>query len=456
MLGKFFSATLLTVVLGCTFPTQLWAQLSQERRQQIRRTPVVEVFEACKDAVVNISTTQIIQIRSPFDEFEGMFNDFFDFPTIPRRNRQYKTTAVGSGFVIHQSGYIVTNAHVVARTAERKVIFADKREFDAQIVAMAPEHDLAVLKIESDQPLQPIRFGQSDDLLIGETVIAIGNPLGLQNTVTAGVISALDRTLEINDESAYSGLIQTDASINPGNSGGPLLNVFGELVGVNTAIRGDAQNIGFAIPVQRLHETLPDLLDVERRYRIVTGMKVAGSQAPTVVRVEPGSPAAKAGVQVGDVARMINGERIIKAVDFYISLIGKQPGDRIDVTVERGGRQTNLSYRLAAKPKPDGNRLAWEKYGMELQPISEAVASKLGLPSAQGLIISRIEPNGPADRIRLEPADIVLEIGRHQPTSLDDLGLLLETVKPGEKQRISILRISSRTLFRASAEITAR
>src|SRR5690606_38991127 len=183
-------------------------------------------------------------------------------------------------------------------------------------------------------------FGQSDDLLIGETVIAIGNPLGLQNTVTAGVISALDRTLEINDESAYSGLIQTDASINPGNSGGPLLNVFGELVGVNTAIRGDAQNICFASPVQRLHETLPDLLDVERRYRIVTGMKVAGSQAPTVVRVEPGSPAAKAGVQVGDVARMINGERIIKAVDFYISLIGKQPGDRIDVTVERGGRQT--------------------------------------------------------------------------------------------------------------------
>lgn len=428
----------------------------EAERRKMRRTPVVEVFDACKDAVVNISTTQVVQLRSPFSDFDRMFSDLFDFPTMPRRSREYKATAVGSGFVIHPSGYIITNAHVVARTAERKVIFADKREFDARIIAMATEYDLAVLKIDSDEPLQPLRFGRSDDLMIGETVIAIGNPLGLQNTVTAGVVSALDRTLDINDQAVYSGLIQTDASINPGNSGGPLLNVLGELVGVNTAIRGDAQNIGFAIPVKRLHEVLPDLLDVERRYRIVCGMTVGGAHEPRVTAVQSGSPAEKAGVRVGDLPRRINGDPIEKAVDFYIGLIGRKPGDRVDLVVERNGQAVGLSYRLDAKPKPDGAKLAWEKFGLELQPMTEAIANKIGLASAQGLIVTRIEPGGPADQIGIEPADIILELGRHQPTSLDDLGLLLETTKTGTRQRIGVLRIAGRALYRLSAEIVAR
>ena len=150
--------------------------------------------------------------------------------------------------------------------------FADGREFSAQVVASDREHDIAMLHVETNETLPTLRLGRSDDLMIGETVIAIGNPLGYQNTVTAGVVSAVGRDLEIARDIALRGLIQTDASINPGNSGGPLLNVLGELVGINTAIRGDAQNIGFAIPVDHLRAAMADLLDIERRYRIETGL----------------------------------------------------------------------------------------------------------------------------------------------------------------------------------------
>ena len=271
---------LIVVVVFCAGVLPTAAEPTSHNGHAQRRTPVVEVFDGAKDAVVNISSTQIVKTRSPFG-IDQFFNDIFDLPTRPR---QFKRTSVGSGFVLHQAGYIVTNAHVVARTAEQKVIFADQREYDAQVVATDHEHDLAVLKIDPPQPLVPLRLGSSDDLMVGETAIAIGNPLGYQHTVTAGVISALDRTLELRGDLSFEGLIQTDASINPGNSGGPLLNVLGELIGINTAIRGDAQNIGFAIPVDQLRDILPDLLDVERRYRIYTGLKIPGQTPCGILR----------------------------------------------------------------------------------------------------------------------------------------------------------------------------
>jgi S1-C subfamily serine protease len=221
---------------------------TEEGEQVRRRTPVVEVFEASRDAVVNISSTEVVEVRDPFDRF---FDGVFD-RRHRTRPRQYRNTSVGSGFVIHSDGYIVTNAHVVARSTDRTVTFADGREFDAQVLASDRDHDVAILKIEASEALKPLAMGQSTDLMIGETVIAIGNPLGYQHTVTAGVVSAVDRDLMFSKDHMMRGLIQTDASINPGNSGGPLLNVLGELIGVNTAVRGDAQNIGFAIPVNQV------------------------------------------------------------------------------------------------------------------------------------------------------------------------------------------------------------
>ena len=180
---------------------------------------------------------------------------------MPERPRRRVTRqSAGSGFIIHPDGYLVTNAHVIARTTEQSVIFANGREYDARVVASDPQRDLAILKIDAGVPLPTLPLGRSDDLMQGETVIAIGNPLGLQHTVTAGVVSATDRSIEVNGGLAFEGLIQTDASINPGNSGGPLLDLRGRVIGMNTAIKPQANSIGFAIPVIMIRELLPSLL----------------------------------------------------------------------------------------------------------------------------------------------------------------------------------------------------
>ena len=420
-----------------------------------RRTPVVTVFEASQGSVVNISSTQIVELRSPLG-FDRMFDQFFDFPTRNRFRRRYKQTSVGSGFVIHASGYIVTNAHVVARTADRKVIFDDERSFDAQIVAIDHERDLAVLKIDPVEPLSPVPFGTSGDLMVGETVIAIGNPLGYQHTVTAGVVSALDRTLEISDAVRFEGLIQTDASINPGNSGGPLLNVLGELIGVNTAIRGDAQNIGFAIPVDQLRQILPDLLDVERRYRIVTGLKVASDDPCRVVAVEPGSPAADAGLRVGDELTGVGDLPVRSVVDYHIAWIGARPEQRIRIDALRDGEPAAVHLTLGHRPKPDGAQLLKQRFGMAVEPLDRRMAQAIGLRDLRGLTLNRVEPASPAAVSGFQRGDIVVQIGRHQTSDLDDVGQMLERVKPGQTVRVTVLRVSGRVIYRISADLKAK
>jgi serine protease Do len=421
----------------------------------IRRTPVVDVFEANRDAVVNISSKEIITVQER-PGFGGIFDDLFDMPFRQPRTRQLERTSVGSGFVIHPDGYICTNAHVVAQTAERKVTFADGREYEAQIVAIDTQRDVAVLKIQADAALHPIKLGHSSDIMIGETVVAIGNPLGLQNTVTAGVVSATNRDLEFGPEKTLKGLIQTDASINPGNSGGPLLNVLGELIGINTAIRGDAQNIGFAIPVDRLREVLPELLDVERRYRVVAGVTVDSLNAPRVVSIKPGSPAETAGLRTGDVVRQIDQRPVHEGVDFYIGLINHKPGDTVRVQVERDGKPVEASLKLASRPAPDGGKLAREKMGIDVQPLSEDVAQSLGFSGTTGLIVTRVEPKGPADRLGLERRDVITTVGRHAVTSMEDLGELLEQTRSGETVPMIVLRSEGRRKYQLSGELTAR
>ncbi|MBY0586922.1 trypsin-like peptidase domain-containing protein [bacterium] len=424
-------------------------------RRALRRSPVVEVFEKTKNAVVNISTTQIIQVRSSMI-FDSLFDEMFDFPTGAGPTRELKRTAVGSGFVIHPSGYIVTNAHVVARTAERKVIFPDKQEFDAEIVATDARRDLAVLKISADKPLDSINLGRSDDLMVGESVIAIGNPLGLDTTVTTGVVSALDRSLEVRGEVALDGLIQTDASINPGNSGGPLLNILGELIGITTAIRGDAQNIGFAIPVHRLMETLPELLSVERRYRIIVGLKVSPLGDRLVKEVRPGTPAAKAQIQPGDTIVSVNGMSLRHGIDYDIALVGHHAGETLLLEIDRQGKRYRIPLVSEPMPKPDGLTLARQKFGVEVEMLSANVVRKLELSSIRGMLITKIEKDGPAQRAGLEAGDILVDIGPFVPRSLDDLGLLLEDLPSGTPLTVSLLREGKRLIYRLRTQIIAR
>ena len=417
-----------------------------------RRTPVVTVFEAAKDAVVNISSTQIVQVRSPLG-MDRFFEDIFD---VPRRQRQLKRTSVGSGFVLHSAGYIITNAHVVARSAEQKVIFADQREFDAVVVAIDHERDLAVLKIDPSERLMPLRLGRSTDLMVGETAIAIGNPLGYQHTVTAGVISALDRTLNVSSDLSFEGLIQTDASINPGNSGGPLLNVLGELIGINTAIRGDAQNIGFAIPVDQLRSVLPELLDVERRYRIFSGVRVSATDPCRIEAVEAGSPGEKASLRVGDIITSLAGQPIGSGIDFHIALIGRRPGDRLSVELRRGQKQRAASLELAERPRPDGATLLWQLFGIEAHPLTTKMARALGIRRITGLMVTRVDRGGPADQRGLQRGDIVIYLGRYQIGSLEDMGALLEGLRTDQIVRITILRVTGQAIYKLSANLQAR
>jgi len=326
----------------------------------------------------------------------------------------------------------------------------------AGAVAIDEQRDLAVLKIETDKPLKPLALGTSGDLMQGETVVAIGNPLGYQHTVTRGVVSATNRKLEFDNGHEFTDLIQTDASINPGNSGGPLLNILGELIGINTAIRGDAQNIGFAIPVDQLRAVLPELLDVERRYRIVTGLKVKMQRGATISEVKPGSPAAQAKLEVGDKIVSIDGERIASDIDYHISLLGGTPGRILEVKVQRGEETKQTFLRLGERPRPDGAKLLKAHFGLSAEPMDANTAKLLGIRQPVGLTVTSVEANSPAATIGLRRGDIIIQIGRHQPRTMEDVGDLLEQVRSGQRVGIAVLRIEGRVVTRATAVLEAR
>ena len=413
----------------------------------LRRTPVVAVFEAARDAVVNISSTEVVEVRDRFDRLFGRWR---------AQPRRLERTSVGSGFVIHPEGYIVTNAHVVARSTDRRVIFADGSEYDAIVVASDRESDVAILKIEPPRPLPTLAFGRSDDLMIGETVIAIGNPLGYQHTVTVGVVSAVNRDLVFERDLMMSGLIQTDASINPGNSGGPLLNVLGELIGVNTAIRGDAQNIGFAIPVDKLRRLLPELLDVERRYRIESGLHLVAAVEPRIDSVKPGSAAERAGIEPGDILLKVNGEAVDEAVDFHIALIGRRPGDELRLELVRGGRRYRTSLLLDDRPRLDAPSIVRQRLGVVVRPLPADLAKNLGLPRGGGFVVVDIDPDGPAQRIGMRSRDVLVAVGRYYPMTLDELGELVEYLDPDQEVLVTFLRVKPPTIYRYRDRLVVR
>lgn len=451
MKNRLRPAGLLSVVLVVAVVLPVLAEDGEEARRR-RISPVVEVFRNCRDSVVNISTTRKVRLRSR--GFFGM-DDIFDFGRRRLRNREIHS--VGSGAIVHESGYIVTNAHVVSQASDVKVIFADESEYPADVVAVDSTHDLAVLKIKASEKLPYQKLGSSDDIMIGETVVAIGNPLGLQHTVTAGIVSALERELDFGNETVYSGLIQTDASINPGNSGGPLLNVNGELIGINTAIRGDAQNIGFAIPVDRLWQLLPRMLDIERRQRVRFGLQVSGPNTE-VLSVRPDSPAEKAGLKVGDRIQRFNGEALRNGIDYYVHLLQIQPGDEVKLSVGRGDETFEKSLELVAVPLPDGKQLAKDLLGVnvvELSPQDRRAVQRLyDIPV--GLIVADLEGVGPAGREGVREDDIVLRVEGVPVLTLKDLGLALEQVEAGERIVVEIFRLRADPAFICPVTIKTR
>jgi serine protease Do len=419
--------------------------------ENLRMTNDVRVYQMVKDGVVNISSTRIVTAR--VGTGDQVFDRFFG-----GQIRQVPAESLGSGFVIHPSGYIVTNEHVIDEATEVNVQFSNGDKLPALVIATDNEHDLAVLKVTPKKPLTAVQLGASEDLMIGEPVCAIGNPFGYAGTMTRGIVSAVNRTLEVDKSHSYKNLIQTDASINPGNSGGPLINAYGQVVGVNTAIRADAQGIGFAIGISSMRDLLPAFLNPEALNRAKIGFAVeekrtitapAGVASRVVVKtVEADGPAAKAGLAVGDELVEINKTPVNTIVDALVSLSVARPGTKLVLAVERGtgsgAKRMTVEVPVEKAAAPVADKTLMEKLGVEAETITPELATKLNLPIGRGVVITVVNSGGAASKAGIEAGDVLFQLGPYYVSSVEDVATLLKTVNQAMDVRVGIIRGQAR------------
>ncbi len=426
-----------------------------------RRTPVVKVYQDTHKAVVNIAGERLVS-SSAWPGYE--WPDMFDLWG-PRYQRQ--VAVLGSGMVVHEDGYVITNAHVIKGSEKIKVVFSDGSEFPATIISGDESRDLAVLKIPGNKKLPFIRMGRSYDLMIGETVVAIGNPYGYANTVTSGVVSAVGRDIQVAEGFWLRGLIQTDAPINPGNRGGPLLNINGDLIGVNTAVRADAENIGFAIPVDMLVDNLSHMLMPEKLRRVRLGlamgrMKKTGKFSGLVVdSVSKASPADKKGISAGDLVLEIDSRKLTSVIDFYVKMMDKEIGEPIEVTYVKSTaaplRSRTVKLTMLPRPLPDGRKLVSQFFQMEVSELTDRVARKFGFQSAYPiLIVTDIERGGIAERANLAGGDLILQINNATVHNVRELSLEMEKINEGDTVDVKIMRISVGIFGQVQQRYTAR
>jgi Do/DeqQ family serine protease len=401
-----------------------------------RETAVVKAVRAVSPAVVNISSAYEVRKRtSPFSGFgwnplfEEFFSDFFD----PRFERRQKNTSLGSGVIIDgEKGLILTNAHVIQKSGTIKVILENELEFEARIVGADPDSDLAVLKIESEKQLPAIKMAASDDLMIGETVIAIGNPFGFSHTVTTGVISAVNRSIRA-EERVYHDFIQIDASINPGNSGGPLLNINGDLIGINTAIYAKAQGIGFAIPISKARKIISDLIqygevkhawigvivqDVDEK--LASYLEVPGKKGVIIQTVEPQSPAEKAGLKESDIILSIGDRKITSVGDFESVAKSLAAGDTMQTRLWRNNRKKTVSVKTKLFPLELAEELAFTMLGIKVDDITKAARRKYRIATREGVVISQIKKRSYLAHIGAEPGDVIRQIDDYNVKNSED------------------------------------
>ena len=396
---------------------------ADERPSPNRRTPVVVAVERVRGAVVNVSAEEVVRIRVPTQRAGSvgdlLFGDLFERP--PYR-KGYAVTSLGSGVIVSPDGYVLTNNHVVERGARLRVGLLDGRELIAKVVGTDPSSDLAVLKLEAKERLPFVPMGRSDELLIGETVIAIGNPFGLAHTVTTGVVSAVHRNFKAGDRTLFD-FVQTDASINPGNSGGPLLDIDGRLVGVNTAILGErSAGIGFAIPIDRARRIAEDLIahgevregylglsvaDLPRRDGRVDG----GSGGVKVTAVDVGSPAARAGIRVGDVVDAVNGDPPQSAEELQFRLRDLPIGGAARLELSRGGARISAAITAVDLTPARAGELVQQRIGIT---VGQEAASGSTL-----VVLRTVARGSAAAEAGLQQGDLVREVNSAEVSTVE-------------------------------------
>lgn len=423
-----------------------------------RETPVVKAVRMVGPAVVNISSQQQIRTRAnPFHGlglnpfFDSFFNDFFDSDI----QRSFKKTSLGSGVIIDgERGYILTNSHVIANTGTIAVTLKDEREFEAQIVGADPDSDLAVLRIKSEKPLPAVKIKPVGNLMIGETVIAIGNPFGFSHTVTTGVISAVNRSVRTENKTFHD-FIQTDASINPGNSGGPLLNINGELIGINTVIYAKAQGIGFAIPINKAQKIVSDLIrygEVVPAWIGITVQKIDAALARylnlpddtinsgsgvLVKMVTPGSPAHSAGIKRQDVILSISRFNISSSEDYQSSMREFAAGDTLELLIYRNGEKYRIAVQAAVFPEALAMDLAASELGVTVENLTPENRLRYRTAAKDGVVITKLNRQYYLAKIGVLPGDVIHQVDEVSIKNIKDFAKAM--VKYRQKTSLVIL-----------------
>jgi serine protease Do len=401
----------------------------------IRRTPIVKAIDRVMPAVVNIATETVVQVRDPFGNF---IREYFD--PYYRRRPLNTTYSLGSGVIIDAEGYLLTNNHVVQR-ASRVWVKVDGKEYEARLIATDPGSDVALLKIdakEGDSAFATVPFAADDDLLLGESVIALGNPFGLGGSVSQGILSSKSRRQPREDEALdMQDWLQVDAAINPGNSGGPLINLRGELIGLNVAVHSQGQGIGFAIPIRRVAESLAKILTPEKTKSLWFGARIRPGKLPLLVnQVDANSPASLAGLQEGDLILSIDGKKPASYIGFTRILLEHGAADRVNLGIIRAGKEQSVNVRLRPEKDFFNNDLLAKRLGIRVEALTAELARRIGLPFYGGYIITELRKDSPAAKAGLDKFHIIHALDEQIPRDLIEFGKTIYRAEKGDKLKI--------------------
>lgn len=424
--------------VSCIFLVLLGASLavpstsSQQAETDVRRDPTVAAIEQVMPSVVNVATATVVEYH---DAFEDFMRQFFGYNRAPER--QERLNSIGSGVIIDKEGYILTNVHVIRRASRIQVKLWDGREYEADRIGEAPFSDVALLKLRAKpgETFKAVKFAPDDDLLLGETVLAVGNPFGLGGSVTKGILSSKTRRpTGLNEPLNVDDWLQTDAAINPGNSGGALINLRGELIGLNVAMYAEAHGIGFAIPMKQVSQALAKVLSPEATDSLWFGAQLRGNlNALAIATVQPGSPAEKAGLRTGDKLLELNGTPLSNLIQFN-RLLSEAPDHKAALLVERGTERPTLRIQLVSF-----DEMVRQKLGLSLLELNSQAAARLGVRAGKGLFIETVEKNSPAETAELKPGYFLTNIDGKETDDLQTIADVLAHKKKDDSAHLTVV-----------------